>query len=123
MSKAFETVGAMTYDNLIYDDKMPIDTKTVSIRAGQGKLTRGTLLCKSTGTAGDSKFVKLGTAAVANETLTVDSILADDVDATSSVVGEAYRSGHFNRNALVGTLTESVETTLRNAGIYLSNKA
>lgn len=123
MSKAYEIVGSMSYDNLIYDDKMPIDTKTVSIRANQGDLKRGTVLCKSTGTAGDSKYVKLGTVAKTNEVLTVDCILTDDVNVTAEVVAEAYRSGHFNRTALIGELKNTDETILRNAGIYLSNKA
>ena len=47
--------------------------------SGTLKLTRGTVLAKSTGTAGDNKLVVLGTAASGDtETLTANCILCDD---------------------------------------------
>ena len=67
--------------------------------SGTLKLTRGTVLAKSTGTAGDNKLVVLGTAASGDtETLTANCILCDDVevgtaaDATVAV----YLAGCFN---------------------------
>lgn len=121
MSKKLNsTVGAMNYDGLVYDDKFPIDTKTVSLRAGQGELKCGTVLAVST-TSED--YVKVGITPVENETFIADCILADDVDTTGavSVIGEAYRSGHFNANNLFGTLNENDKRALTANGIYLSN--
>jgi hypothetical protein len=102
-------LGEYAPDNLIYSADHPIDTKTVEVASGQGKLARGTLL-KADGTkwaSGDP-----------------DCILAEDVDATSAaVVAEAYRSGHFTRGAVItgAALTDAAEKTLADAGLYLSN--
>ena len=70
--------------------------------SGTLKLTRGTVLAKSTGTAGDNKLVVLGTAAA---------------DATVAV----YLAGCFDPNKVVmtnsHTLTEADKDALRDAGI------
>lgn len=53
-----------------------------------------------------------------------DCILADDADtASSDVTAVAYKTGHFNRNALVFGGSDTVEMhehTLRTLGIFLS---
>lgn len=124
-----ETIGTMNYDGLIYDSKHPIDVFGVKLRAGQGDMTRGTVLALSTGTAGDSAMVILGTTAKVDETLMANCILADDAstgaEAGTAVVALAYRSGHFNRQALtvkVGyTLNLGDEEALRKGGIYLGS--
>lgn len=120
MANSRELIGEYKPDGLIYDSAYPLTTKSVRIRAGQGKLLRGTVLCYSDGTGGDSKYVAISTAALENETLIPDCILADDTDATSAVVSEAYRTGHFASNKVIGTITEKQARTLAQNGILLS---
>lgn len=91
--------------------------------SGTLKLVRGTVLAKSSGTAGDSKLVVLGSTAVENETLTANCILCDDVevgtgaDATVAV----YLAGCFNPDKLTMassyTMKEADKDALRDAGI------
>lgn len=92
--------------------------------SGPLKLTRGTVLAKSSGTTGDYKLVVLGTTPAADtETLTANCILCDDVevgtmaDATVAV----YLAGCFDPNKVVmtnsHTLTEADKDALRDAGI------
>lgn len=113
------TVGTMKYDGLIYDGKFPVDTTTVKLRAGQGILLRGTILCTST----DGNAVILGTTAVEGEALIPSSILADDVDTGTSLIAEAYRTGHFAREKLISkvAVTEVIENQLRLYGILISS--
>lgn len=69
-------------------------------------------------------YIEIEKAAVsANE---ADCVLTDDVDTgtTADVIVEAYRTGHFNRNALIVTTGDTVdnsENVLRNKGIFLSD--
>lgn len=92
--------------------------------SGPLKLTRGTVLAKSSGTTGDHKLVVLGTAASGDtETLTANCILCDDVevgtaaDATVAV----YLAGCFNPDKLTMassyTMKEADKDALRDAGI------
>lgn len=92
--------------------------------SGTLKLVRGTVLAKSSGTAGDNKLVVLGTAASGDtETLTANCILCDDVevgtaaDATVAV----YLAGCFNPDKLTMassyTMKEADKDALRDAGI------
>lgn len=119
-----ETIGTMNYDGLIHDAKHNLDVQGVKIRAAQGALKRGTVLALSSGVAGDGKYVILGTAALADETLTASCILTDDVDATAEAFAVAYRSGHFNTNALIVkegyTITAADKNNLRDGGVFLS---
>lgn len=92
--------------------------------SGTLKLVRGTVLAKSSGTAGDNKLVVLGTDASGDtETLTANCILCDDVevgtaaDATVAV----YLAGCFNPDKLTMassyTMKEADKDALRDAGI------
>lgn len=92
--------------------------------SGTLKLTRGTVLAKSTSTAGGNKLVVLGTVASGDtETLTANCILCDDVevgtaaDATVAV----YLAGCFNPDKLTMapnyTMKEADKDALRDAGI------
>lgn len=124
--KLYETVGSIAYDNLIVDNFPPADVYSVTVTSGEGKLTRGTVLALSTGTAGTGKMRILGTTAGSNETLDANCILAEDVDATSAdATALAYRTGHFNRQALIVkteyTFKLADEEALRKGGILLSD--
>ena len=130
MSKRLdENLGAVGYDGLINQCFPTGDVFAVSLRAGQGNLTRGTVLALSSGTAGKGDMVLLGTEAVADETLAANCILADDTDtgtaAGDAVNGIAYRTGHFNRNTLIVkegyTMTKADEEELRKGGILLDD--
>lgn len=130
MKNLNESLGVVGYDELFYANTPVADVFTVTIRKeGTAAATykRGTVLALSTGTAGDSKMVILGTTAASNETLTANCILADDEDVGTSadVTVLAYRTGHFNRDKLIVksgyTLKASDEEDLRNGGILLSD--
>ena len=72
-----EKLGEMTFDGLITDIKPAPEVRGGVIRklSAAATLKRGTILAKSSGTAGDGKLVVLGSAAKENETLTPDCIL------------------------------------------------
>lgn len=109
-------VGECTQDNLIAKLFPPAETFGVKIPAKAGVLKRGTVLALV-----DGAYAVLATA----NTGKANCILADDVDATDAeAVGVAYRTGHFNINALIVgsgyTLTAADKEELRKGGILLS---
>ena len=120
-------VGACAPDNLINSPTPAADVFSVTIRklSAAATLKRGTVLALSaSGAAADGKMVILGTEAhktsgAADEVLTANCVLCDDV------VAVAYRTGHFNRNqhnfASGYTLKASDEEDLRKCGILLSD--
>lgn len=125
--KLSKKLGEVEVDGLVtaIDPHIVIGAGVIR-RASSGtlKLTRGTVLAKSTGTAGDNKLVVLGTAASDDtETLTANCILCDDVevgtaaDATVAV----YLAGCFNPDKLTMasryTMKEADKDALRDAGI------
>lgn len=119
MKASFETVGTYAPDKLIAGD-FPQNFKKVTIAAGQS-LTRGALIGKITASG---KFT-LSAAAAADGSEVPTAILVDDVDATAAdAEGMAYLSGTFDASAVTfgaGHTAASVEDTLRDVGIYLTN--
>ena len=99
------------------------------IRKGSAETTykRGTVLALSEGTAGGGKYVILGTAAASNETLTANCVLAEDVTVgtANDETAVAYRTGHFNSNALImdaeHTFSAADKEALRGVGILISD--
>jgi len=73
--------------------------------------------------AGSGKYKTVNSANVDGSEV-ADCILADDVDTTAGgVTAVAYRTGHFNRKALLfggSDTAEMHEQTLRTLGIFLS---
>ena len=122
-----EKIGAVTVENLFAGLEPHAMTKAGTIRklGTAGTLKRGTLLCKSSGSAGDGKLVIFGTSAASNETLTADCVLANDIAVGTSNDENAlvYISGNFNEDALIlgtgATLSEADRTDLRIRGIIL----
>ena len=119
MSKALnETLGTVGYDKLFVENIPEADVVTVKL-AVAGVVKRGTVL---SGTPGGSDFAALSAAADASKALYV---LADDCDTAEDVVGIAYRTGHFNRSALIVgdsyVLTAADEEVLRKSGILLAD--
>lgn len=119
MSKRLdENLGAVGFDNLINGMYPPAEVFTVSVKQGQGVLKRGSLL--ATGEGG-MELISSTTTGKAN------AVLAEDVDtgAEAAVNAIAYRTGHFNANALIVgegyTVTAADKEALRVAGILLSD--
>lgn len=116
-----ESLGNVGYDNLFVENVPEADVVVVKLAASQGVLARGTVV---SGTPGGEDFAALAAAAEAAKALYV---LADEVDTGSSgaVVGIAYRTGHFNRNALIVgneyALTAADEEILRGKGVLVSD--
>jgi len=113
-------VGEIGYDNLFAGASIPVETKSIRLKSGQGVLLRGTVVGIITAS---------GLAVKVNSTATdgsesADCILTDDVDTTAEVVTTGYVSGLFNRKALIfgGTDTaDKHERTLRTLGILLKD--
>ena len=126
-----ETLGTVGYDNLFVENIPEADVVSVKLAASQGVLARGTLLSGTPG--GEFKIVAAAladTVTVSDSTgtmnVTTAYVLADDVDTGTSgaVVAVAYRTGHFNRAALVTSsysLNAADEEFLRGKGILLSD--
>jgi hypothetical protein len=117
--------GSVEYDNLVAGTTIPVEIKSVKLKAGQGVLQRGSVL----GIISSSKLAVLVDSTATDGSQVADCILTDDVDtgaagATEDVVATAYTSGLFNRQALIfgGTDTaDQHEDTLREKGIFLKD--
>lgn len=123
MSKRLdETLGTVGYDNLINGSYPPAEPFSVVIRKGAAETTykRGTVLALS---SSDGKYVIRGTA----EMLTANAILAEDVTVgtANDETAVAYRTGHFNSNALImdeeHTFSAADKEALRSVGILISD--
>ena len=118
-----ETIGKLEPDNLVFDSKFPLDVKSVTLSPRQGVIKRGTVI----GILDDGKCVVWS----GDDGIQADCILSDDLDtgteghSRAPVVGTAYRSGHFIKQALIvaegSELTAAAEDELRKGGIYLSS--
>ena len=119
MSKALnESLGTVGYDKLFVENIPAADVVTVKL-ATAGVVKRGTVL---SGTPGGADFAALAAAASADKALYV---LAEDCDTAEDAVGIAYRTGHFNRGALIVgdayALTAADEEILRKSGILIAD--
>ncbi len=116
-----ETIGSVGFENLISSPFPPAEVFSVQLAAGNGTLVRGTLLAP-----GDSGMVMIGddTTGTANAVLAEDTETGDDA-AGDAVEAVAYRTGHFNTNALIVTdgyeITDADKEALRGAGILVSD--
>jgi len=122
-----EKLGAVTPENLIAQLDPPALKKAGLIRklGTAGTLKRGTLLAKSSGSAGDGKLVIFGTTAATNETLTADCILAEDIEVGTANDENAlvFYQGNFNEDALIiksgASIADSDKDDLRLRNIIL----
>jgi hypothetical protein len=129
MGNLYEVNAIDPHDGLIAAPFPPADVFHITVRklAAAATLKRGTLLDLSTGSGGDGKYVIHGTNAGANETLTANCILAEDVDVgtAADVTALAYRTGHFIEGKLIiadgATLASGAKEALRDVGILLSD--
>lgn len=118
MANAVTDLGTFTPDNLINSNVPVADVVTVSLAASQGVLPRGSVVTGAAGTA-------LSLAKTALVATNATYVLAEDVDATSATTGIAYRTGHFNSDALIVAsayaLTAADKEALRKCGILVSD--
>ena len=122
-----EKIGSVTPENLFAGLDPRALTKAGVLRklSTAATLVRGTLLAKSSGSAGDGKLVIFGTTAATNETLTADCVLAEDVAVGTSADENAlvFITGNFNEDELTlasgASLTEADRDALRVRGILL----
>lgn len=125
MKNLYSKIGEMEFDGLITDVSPAPIVRGGTIRklGTAGTLTRGTILAKSSGSAGDGKLVILGTTAATNETLTPDCILCDDIDVgtANDEAAEVYYAGCFDPDKCTVksgyTITEDDLDKLRERGI------
>ena len=121
--RADRQIGTCEADNLIISGNPHPPPATPTTPRREGPPPRGTAAPTS---SKSGKCVILGTDAGEGETLTPYGIICDEVDATSAdAVTTAYRTGHFNKEALIVddnyTMTDADEAALRNGGIYLDS--
>lgn len=118
MAKPVTDLGTFTPDNLINSNVPVADVVTVSLAASQGVLPRGALI---TGTAGSALSQVKAALAATNAVY----VLTDETDATAATTATAYRTGHFNTEALVTgsdyVLTAADKQVLRGQGILVSD--
>lgn len=122
-----EKIGSVSVENLFAGLEPHALKKAATIRklGTAGTLKRGTILAKSSGSAGDGKLVILGTTAATNETLTADCILVNDTDVGTAADENVlvWVTGNFNEDALIVnsgyTLTEADRDALRVRGVLL----
>ena len=121
-----EKIGSVTPENLFAGLDPRALTKAGVLRklGTAATLVRGTLLAKSSGSAGDGKLVIFGTTAATNETLTADCVLAEDVAVGTSADENAlvFITGNFNEELTLASgasLTEADRDALRVRGILL----
>ena len=121
-------VDTMEYDGLISGlvPEAKIGGGTIRKLGAKATLVRGTVLAKSSGSAGDGKLVILGTSAASNETLTPDCILAKDIEVgtAADVNAAVFEMGCFDPEKLVvkdgHTFSADEKDALRTRGIYLA---
>ena len=118
MSRLDENLGSVGYDNLINGTAPGAEVFSVQIAAGQGVLERGTLLATA-----DGGMMKIS----GDTTGKANAVLAETVDTGNgeAVTAIAYRTGHFNANALIVTegyeITAADKEALREVGILISD--
>ncbi len=129
MKNLYSKVGEMAYDGLVtgVNPAPVVQGGTIRKLGTAATLTRGTILAKSSGTAGDGKLVVLGADAETNETLTPDCILCDDTDVGTSadVTAPVYVAGVFDPDKCTVktsyTVTEGDRDKLRERGILFKS--
>ena len=120
-------IGSVAQDNLIAKLVPTAETFGIRVAAGEGELERGTVLSRNA----DNTYSVYGKAADDDEEETdaavPSCILADPVDATdAAATAVAYRSGNFNRSALIFgsdsyVITADDEDALRKYDIILTD--
>lgn len=131
MTELSRKIGEMRFDGLLTDIKPAPEVRGGIIRKLSEEVVfpRGTILAKSSGTAGDGKLVILGTGAASNEVLTPDCILCDEmkVGTAQDENVAVYTAGCFDMSRVTVadsyTITDSDMDNLRMRGIVFKAAA
>lgn len=111
----YNVEGTFVPDNLVSGSGVYETIKAVNVLAGQGILTRGSVIGIIT-TGGKGKLVA---KASIDGSQVAKFILADTIDTTSGdVVAQCYASGSFNRKALTFAAANTVADHEDNLRIY-----
>lgn len=118
-------IGSDTPDNLIAGEKVPILVGTVKLSPAKGILKRGSVI----GIITVSDLGVLANKAAIDGSNAAKYILVDEVDtgsegATEAITAKVYKSGQFNRKALIfadGNTAADHEDSLRKYGILLKD--
>mgnify|MGYP000339908915 CR=1 FL=1 len=122
----YKEIGNFTPDKLIAGNAIPLTAKGITVAKGQGVLKRGTLLGiahDKTHKQTDTTETYEGGSGSQTDTIGVDCILCEDVDATDrAVITSGYATGEFNSGAIILPAEKHVETheqELRKLGLYI----
>lgn len=120
---SYQLLATNTPDKLIAGQDVPILTEGVTIATGQGVLTRGSVI----GIVTASGKGLLCDKNAADGSQAAKYILAEDsIDATAGdVVATCYKTGQFNRNALIfgaNGAPATLDADLRDVDIYLRDE-
>lgn len=115
---AFSQIGTFSPDKLIAGNQVPLLTRAITLAAGTGTLTRGSVISIS-GTLAKGATVETSTTYDS-----VDGILTDDVElsSTGTTAATIYISGEFNSDHItVGedATVSNFTRELRTLGIYV----
>lgn len=122
----YKKVGEFTPDKLIAGNAIPVTAKGITVAKGQGVLLRGTLLGiahDKTHKRTDTTETYEGSSGSQTDTIGVDCILCEDIDATDNdVVTTGYVTGEMNAAAIILPEEKSIEAhiqELRRLGLYI----
>lgn len=127
MDKLVTDGAAFVPDGLLTGNDLPTLAKGISLKAGQGILKRGSVLCLNADNQGE--LVSKINIKPTGETpgFMIAGILADDTitaETTGVTVATIYQMGCFNENTLIfaqDTVLADVIGELKQVGIYTSN--
>lgn len=118
-----ETVADVGFDNLFHSTYPAAEVYQVELTKSKGVVKRGSLLV-----AGEAGTLELASTSNNEGGGKAVAILADDVDTNAEldkIYGVAYRTGHFNANALIldegASINAKDKEALRGLGILLSD--
>jgi len=120
-------LGKITPDNLIGGHEIPLLTTKVTLLSGQGILKRGSVIGIISSSGSNQGKGKLCNKSSSDGSQVAKYILSQDVDTTSGdAPGIVYKTGIFNRNALIwgsgDSATSTHEDELRDVNIYLRDE-
>lgn len=125
--KMFGQAGEFKPDSLIAGNEFPILAEGIGLKAGYGRLKRGSLILRGEDRAG---YIAAGTITMLAEGADkkVFGILADDTDtgtdaSAGNIPATAYRTGQFNRSAVIvageDASADAYEEAMNDRGLYL----
>jgi hypothetical protein len=120
---SYSVLATNTPDKLIAGPEIPILVEGVTIKTGQGILARGSVIGIETATG---KGILCDSAAVDGSEVARYILAEEEIDTSSGdVVATCYKSGIFNRQALIfGTngAPATLDTDLRSVNIHLRDE-